>query len=63
MMTTRDTNEIRELARAELDLVTGGSIAKDITTAVLVLSDAAFSIMIFGSVACEVTGYNPDPWG
>jgi hypothetical protein len=31
-MTTKEPNEIRELTEAQLDLVTGGSVASDVTS-------------------------------
>ena len=53
-MTTRDTNDIHELTGADLDLVTGGSIAHDVNTAVKVVRQR-WSMKV---------GVNPpyDPW-
>jgi hypothetical protein len=61
-MTTRETNEISELTGAELDLVAGGSIAHDITTAVKLLSAAATIIMAGAVLLNTDAGYTPDPW-
>jgi hypothetical protein len=60
-VSAQDTNEIRELPTTELELVTGGSIAHDVTTAVKLVGAAA---IIIYSAAWGLTGNAaPDPWG
>jgi hypothetical protein len=61
-MTTRETSEVRELTGAQLDLVVGGSIAHDITTAMKLLGAAAMIIMAGAVVLNTDGGYQPDPW-
>jgi hypothetical protein len=61
-MTTRETSEICELTGNQLDLVTGGSIAHDITTAVKLLGAAATIIMAGAVLLNTDAGYQPDPW-
>jgi hypothetical protein len=63
IVSVQDTSEIRELSGAQLDLVTGGSIAGKITTAVKVLGAAATIIYAGAWGATASADYHPDPWG
>jgi len=63
IVSAQDTSEIRELSTTELELVTGGSIAHDVATAVKVLGAAAIIIYAGAWGATVNADYHPDPWG
>jgi hypothetical protein len=62
-MTTRETNEIRELSGSDLDLVSGGSITEGVRTAVS-WANAVATIVYAGAYMLTASAeYHPDPWG
>jgi hypothetical protein len=61
-MTTRETNEIRELTGSDLDLVSGGSITESVRTAVSWANAVAMIAYAGAYVLTANAEYHPDPW-
>ena len=62
-MIAGETNEIRELTGANLDLATGGSITDGVKS-VVTWTSAVAVIVYAGAYALTANAdYNPDPWG
>jgi|EndMetStandDraft_8_1072994.scaffolds.fasta_scaffold1771542_1 hypothetical protein len=59
-MTTKEPNEIRELTEAQLDLVTGGSIAHEVTSSVKFAG--AMAVLAFCYAYSYTNDYPSDPW-
>ena len=58
-MTTKE-HEIRALTEAQLDLVTGGSVASDVTSYVKFAGNMA--VIAFGLAYAQTSRYPSDPW-
>ena len=60
-MTTRDTNDIRELTTSELETVSGSSIVEGVRTAVTLAGCAAALVFLYAYG--QTIDHQPDPWG
>jgi hypothetical protein len=59
-MTTRDKSEIQELTDANLDRVTGGSFAHEVSSSVKLASSLA--VIAFTAAYSVTMDHQPSPW-